>query len=217
PSREQNGAVLLESVTNQLQAISPALKRVPPVLTLLPDGSAIPATKLSRWQAKKTLPEDPDEFGNWEETADQIHKTRELLDTLKMAFQKPAFDTGFDYKKGFADFEMHLFVEVKKAGELLTAAAQLELKRGRLEDAAAYLNALLSLVERQKNERLIISQLVRHLCANLAFGVTWDALQATGWTEPQLKSFQDSWQRNHFDHDMATALEMERAMSLDYS
>src|SRR2546422_10651577 len=62
----------------------------------------------------------------------------------------------------------------------------------------------------------MIYQLLRHACAALAFNATWEALQAPGWTEAQLASLQSTWETCDFAHDMGAAMEMERAMSLDF-
>jgi hypothetical protein len=145
-----------------------------------------------------------------------LEQTNDLLDILHSALEKPAFDSGYDYHKGFADFQLPLLTQYKQSSQLLALAARVEMRRGNLEGTATHITTLLKLVASQKDERLIISQLVRHAYANEAFGVLWEAMQLPGWTEPQLKQFQDAWGQNHFDQDMATALEMERAMTLDY-
>jgi hypothetical protein len=58
--------------------------------------------------------------------------------------------------------------------------------------------------------------LVRYACAAFAFNATWQALQAEGWSDAQLASLGAVWQPCDFVKDMAFAMEMERAMTLDF-
>ena len=46
----------------------------------------------------------------------------------------------------------------------------------------------------------------------MAFGSTWEAWQADGWSDSQLAQLQDAWTRTHYFKPMLRALEMERAM-----
>ena len=78
------------------------------------------------------------------------------------------------------------------------------------------LSALVALTAKQTPEPLIICQLVRYACAAFAFNATWQALQAEGWSDAQLASLQAGWQPCDFVKHMAFAMEMERAMTLDF-
>jgi hypothetical protein len=75
---------------------------------------------------------------------------------------------------------------------------------------------LVTLTAKQTPEPLIICQLVRQACAAFAFNATWQALQAEGWSDGQLASLQAAWQSCNFVKDMAFAMEMERALTLDF-
>jgi hypothetical protein len=75
---------------------------------------------------------------------------------------------------------------------------------------------LVELIGKQSPEPLVICQLVRQSCAALAFNATWQALQSDGWNDAQLASLQSAWRGCGFVKDMAFAMEMERAMTLDF-
>jgi hypothetical protein len=90
------------------------------------------------------------------------------------------------------------------------------LKQGNLDAAHKDLSALVALTAKQTPEPLIICQLVRYACAAFAFNATWQALQADGWSDAQSASLGAAWQPCDFVKDMAFAMEMERAMTLDF-
>jgi hypothetical protein len=72
------------------------------------------------------------------------------------------------------------------------------------------------LVKSIESQKLIIAQLVRLACAQIAFTVTWEALQAPGWTDDQLRELQSAWQSIEFPRAMSDSFEMERDMMLEY-
>jgi hypothetical protein len=90
-----------------------------------------------------------------------------------------------------------------------------QLRTGQLDPAAVRLHALLRVVRLMEDQRLIISQLVRVATAGTAFEVTWEALQAEGWTDNQLARLQADWQTNEFLLACARAVEMERAFGFE--
>jgi hypothetical protein len=153
---------------------------------------------------------------DWNQVGVELNKSADLLEQLKEVIEKPGYDTEFDYQTGFVDFKMAPVGPVRNAARLLSAAAMHELARGQLEPANGHLCSLVRLGALQKPEPLIIYQLIRQACAAIAFNATWQAVQADGWKDSQLRSLQSAWQRCDFITDMARAMEMERALSLEY-
>src|ERR1019366_9441275 len=45
-----------------------------------------------------------------------------------------------------------------------------------------------------RNEYTLVAQMIRVAVAGLGLATTWDALQAPGWTEPQLERLQKAWE-----------------------
>src|SRR5439155_6029776 len=107
---------------------------------------------------------------------------------------------------------------LKSTASYLSAATLSELHDGNLTAALEDLEALLTLARCQKDERLVISQLVRIAIAQIGAGVTWQALQTPGWTDAQLMRLDAAWRSMEFIPAMERSLEMERAMAvLTYS
>ena len=140
----------------------------------------------------------------------------DTLAALHTAFEKPGFDLGLDYRNNFIDLQRTPSgTLIKRAALLLNVAALRELHAGRPDAACERLADLLRLVNLQRDERLVMSQIVRNLGAAFAWSTTWELLQFPGWTYSQLAELQSAWQEMDFQRDMLAALEMERAMTLD--
>jgi hypothetical protein len=63
---------------------------------------------------------------------------------------------------------------------------------------------------------MIICQLVRVASATIAWNATWEVVMSGKCSEPQLARLQAAWDGMDFSTDMARAMEMERAMTLDH-
>ncbi len=155
------------------------------------------------------------ETNNWQKAIQTIDESRDVLDAIHAALQKPEWDGGFDYDKGLWDFQVPALVHFKLVSRILSSAAACELKQGRTNEAVERLNDAIRMVKLQKDERLIISQLVRIACATVVWNSTWGILQMNACSETQLAQLQVNWQDMDFSSEMAAALEMERAMTLD--
>lgn len=210
PPGDQNAADGLISLSNRLQTVMSNLDNTPPTLRLASPGHAIVAYELKQWSR------DGKTTNDWSKVGEELANCSELLDEIHKVLERSSYDSGFDYQKGFVNFHMPAIGPVRRAAQLLSIAEVYELSRGRLEAAHQYLCDLIRLVAVQRPEPLLISQLVRQACAVFALNATWQALQAKGWTDPQLVSMQSAWESCDFEHDMAAAMEMERALSLDF-
>jgi hypothetical protein len=50
----------------------------------------------------------------------------------------------------------------------------------------------------------------------MAWNCTWELLATNGWSDSQLKQLQEGWEKMDFSADMSAALEVERAMTMNY-
>ena len=211
PTSDQNVFTELLTLTNRVSAVVSNLDLVsPPSLRLSSPGKAVVLANLDEWSR------DGKTTNDWQQLGSALHAAKEIIATLESAAQRPAYDGGVDYDKGFVDFQLQPIAVIKQSCQLLSWSALYALKQGDLEAAHKDLMALVALVAKQTPEPLVICQLVRLACAAYAFNTTWQALQAGGWSDAQLSSLQSAWQRCDFVNDMAYAMEMERAMTLDY-
>lgn len=112
--------------------------------------------------------------------------------------------------------EQHSHVmTVKRASQCFNADTLLQLHHARLVEALDALEAELRLSHAMREDRMLISRLVRHGIASMAIGSTWQALQTPGWNDAQLARLRQAWQTNEFLNPGVRALEMERAMFID--
>jgi len=150
----------------------------------------------------------------WDELAEDVDMNAAALAQIHEALKTPQLDMNLNYKMGSGLLLPHL-AKLKGVAQWLSAATENDLHAARLTEAATNLNALISLASAFRDERLIISQLVRFAIAAIAISPTWEALQADGWTEPQLAALQKKWQSLDFSQAMENALAMERAMGIE--
>ncbi len=153
---------------------------------------------------------------SWVAMEPHLEKIRALLKPANAALRRPGFDSGFNYQKGFVEMGTLPLAPAKKLAQCLSLAVSGALQKGHSEEAVAHLRDLLRLIELEKDEILIISQLVRAAFVEMAVRRTWELLQSPDCTEAQLAAVQSAWQPMDFPLDMARALEMERALTLDF-
>src|SRR5256886_12350580 len=150
----------------------------------------------------------------WDDLSEDLKMNAAALAQIHEALKTPQLDMNLNYKMGSGLLLPHL-AKLKGVAQWLSAATMSELHAARLTEAATNLNALISLASAFRDERLIISQLVRFAIAAIAISPTWEALQADGWTDPQLAELQKNWESLEFLQPMEHALEMERAMGIE--
>ena len=157
---------------------------------------------------------DDKKTNTWDELAEDVNMNGAALEQIREALKSPRFDMNLNYKMGFNLLLPHL-AKLKSLAQWLSAATENDLHAGRLNEAAANLNTLLSLANAFRDERLIISQLVRMAITAIAISPAWESLQADGWTDAQLAELQKNWESLEFLQPMEHALEMERAMGIE--
>ena len=131
--------------------------------------------------------------GTWEELGAQLRSVESTLQEIREALKKPALDGG-PYTNVFATRRVN-FVAIRKAAQWLVGAAEEDLHRGRMEEALCNLEALGALARMERDECTLVAQMIRVSVARLGLSLTWEALQAPGWTEPQLEHLQRIWEQ----------------------
>src|SRR5437762_1179139 len=130
---------------------------------------------------------DDKKTNTWDELAEHVDMNAAALEQIREALKTPRLDMNLNYKMGSGLLLPHL-AKLKGVAQWLSAATMSELHAARLNEAATNLNGLISLADAFREERLIISQLVRMAITAIAISPTWEALQADGWTDAQLPS-----------------------------
>jgi hypothetical protein len=208
PAPGENGAsVLVQTMgawrrgsTNQL-----LLDRNPPVAMRM----VAPGKAMAGWAQPDVRDYDGTNF--WNEVKAALAADGEVLDLVRAAATFPTIDFHLNYQQGFSLPLPHL-AELKRAEQRLTAAMLCDLRDRDTAAASTNLQAMLGLAKATANERLAISQLVRHAMASLCFAATWEFLQSPGVSDSQLETIQQDWADLKFVEPAEASLEMERAL-----
>ena len=203
----QRAANDLVQAASQLRPGSVVPNHLPRAMAFVSPGKASVGWKQSEIR-------DVHKTNTWNELAEDLKLNTAALEEIRESLKNPQFDMNLNYKMGFNILLPHL-AKLKSVAQWLSAATENDLHAGRLNDAAANLNALVSLANASRNEKLIIYQLVRIAIAAIAISPTWEALQADGWTDTRLAELQKNWESLEFLQSMENASAMERAMGLE--
>jgi hypothetical protein len=131
--------------------------------------------------------------GTWEEFNAQMLAAGSSLREIREALKEPALDAG-PLTNVLVGRRLN-FVAIRKAAQWLVGASENDLHQGRLEEALQNLEALGGLARMERDEYTLVAQMIRVAVAGLGLSVTWEALQAPGWTEPQLGRLQRAWEQ----------------------
>jgi hypothetical protein len=130
--------------------------------------------------------------GTWEDFATQLDADRVPLEQIREALKKPATDAR--PRTNLLQGPRINFVAIRTASQWLAGDAINDLRLGRLEAALENLEAQAGLAQMNRDDPALVSQMIRVAVAGLGLMTTWEALQAPGWTEPQLARLQNAWQ-----------------------
>jgi len=139
-----------------------------------------------------TQPGGPSSLGTWEYFAAQMQAAQGALQEIRTALKDPAADAGPGTNMVVG--RRVNFVAIRIAAQWLMGAAENELHQGRLEAGLQDLEALAALARMERDEYTLVAQMIRVAVAGLGLATSWDALQAPGWTEPQLERLQKAWE-----------------------
>ena len=230
---EKNGVGFMMSAGVPVGKVAP--QSIPPAMRYIAPGVAVAAAREPVWaiQHRSTFVPTNGVMALWrtntstetprirgtnvpmlitsEDLRADVQAASNSLAQLHAAFQFPALDHGLDYSAGFNMRLPHLSQE-RGAANWLRAASLSALYETNHAVALQNLLALAAFAHLTTNEPLMISQLVRISAQQIGVGAVWEALQADGWTEEQLRELQNALQPADSVTAMSHALEMERAM-----
>jgi hypothetical protein len=168
-----------------------------------------PGRAMVQWQQPDVR--DSDATNSWENVAAAVAQNAKAVALLQQIIEKPEFDFQIKYDRGIADLNFTNFylAESKRSAQRLESAALCALHHGDTVAAVKNLRAMLALVKAMRNERLIISELVRIAITAMAQTVTWEILQAPNVTDAQLAAMQQDWMNLNFIQGEENAMAME--------
>ncbi len=212
PQPASNAAPELVALGKEL----PDMRRIPPLMALTTPGRAVTVLRLESWTNSQSSDEERSSTVTWTDLTKDLSEVEVQLTRVHKAVRLDGYSSGFNYQRGFHDFEIPGLTDTLKISRWLVAEALVHAKAGRTAESFHALESLTRLVRLLRDERLIISQLVRRAVAAQAFYVLWHTMVERLWTEPQLSTLQQLWRANDFRRDMLRAMEMERAMTMDH-
>ena len=163
-----------------------------------------------RWQQPDIR--DIDGTNSWENVTAAVVQNAKAFVLLQQIIEKPTFDFSIKYDRGVADLNFTNFdlAESKRSALRLETAALCALHQRDTASAAKNLRAMLAFVKAMRDERLVISELVRIAIAQIALTVNWEILQFPNLTDEQLVELQRDWMSLDFIRGEENALAMER-------
>jgi len=124
----------------------------------------------------------------------------------------PTLDFNLNYRGGFSMVNNDHLAAMKRSAQALSAEAMDDLHHGNPAAATKNISTMLALIDCSTNDRLVISELVRMAIAQMTVPVTWEALQATNFTDDQLVTLQRQWDGLEFIQPYENALQMENIL-----
>ncbi len=96
------------------------------------------------------------------------------------------------------------FIPRRNAAQWLTADCLAALHARQLDRARGDVHALIQSAQAYREDLTLVSQMIRVAIAGSALSATWEMLQTTGWTEPDLAAMQKDWE----ELDLARSIEL---------
>jgi hypothetical protein len=168
-----------------------------------------PGKAMIQWQQPDMR--DNDETNSWDDFTAAVAQNAKVFALFRQIIEKPNLDFQINYDQGIAslNFTNMYLAESKRSAQRLETAALCALHQGDTAAAVNNLRAMLALVKAMRDERLVISELVRIAIASMAQSVNWEILQSPNLTDEQLSEMQQDWMSLDFVHGEENALAME--------
>ena len=147
----------------------------------------------------------------WQELDEAIKHNETALASLRELMKNPPSTMSQDMVKVWENSSQPNFVPFRISAQSLQAAALNDLHKGDLNHALENLVALQAFARLYDADPGLVNYMIRMAVIGLAVDVSWDALQADGWTQSQLATFQQACaEPDKLLSQMPRALEAER-------
>ena len=148
---------------------------------------------------------------DWADLDGQVLKAADLLKEARTRLSDPSLHVEIDYARGLDVPLPHLNLAWAAANWFaLTALSEIHSRN--LDAAVTNIISIARLTRFGQDELLTISQIHRWQVGLTGMGVTWEALQRTGWTDEQLLVLQRAWQESSVIQGTLPTMEMERLL-----
>ncbi len=211
PLPDENGGPALRMLLTQIPRSAGKGKPIfaanpPEAMHLLRPGYAVVG-----WRQPDLRNGKEDNTNQWEDLRVELDGLAATFAQIRSELQHPAFDFNINYRQGFSIPLPHLG-SFNALSQALLSSILLKLHDGKLPEAITDLRSELDLIRVLEKEPLLISQIIRVRQMEFASRATWEALQASGWSDDQLAQLQQRWQSLQFIGPFSAAIILERAM-----
>ncbi len=141
------------------------------------------------WQGS-TVPLDPTGTMSWPKLLGFLRSNENQLREIRESVSEPEPDQG--WQTNLYSFR-RIYVQQRRAVQLVSAATIASLHETNIPAAFADLQAMARMARMEKDDPMLISQMVRIAIASLGLATTWEALQSDGFSDEQLKELQIEW------------------------
>jgi hypothetical protein len=149
----------------------------------------------------------------WEELAEKVAFAREPLRVIRAILQKPVLAMSVDYHG--AEVGAPQYRAAAAIGAWSSVAALSDLHENDLDAALEDLLTSTDLIQSLQDSQSYELQWRRMFTGEVAMGMTWEALQTSGWEDHQLATLQTAWEKASLINRFEPAVEVERAMILE--
>ena len=217
PTRDQNAATLMLALTNKLLEADDLLRGGPPLWQFDDRRRLQSLDSMVTWERRRSLVSDGPDSNTWAAFELEFNSLEPLAEELQSAVERPAFQSGFDYHRGFKETGlMPLMMERARIADLLAFSFVRHLRLGAGDTAKARLLALVRWGGMQKGDRLILSEMIRYRSLENAVRAIRHGLGELTWTDVELAKIQEQLEDWDLVGNITQAYELERAMNLDF-
>lgn len=147
---------------------------------------------------------------SWSNVLTVAEENRPAVELFEQAATFPALDFHVDYTQG-PETLLRYLPDLKRSAQILSTAAICHLHQGENASATTNICAALSVINADRDDRFLISQLVRFAMNSIIASTTWELLQATNADDGELALLQKNWEHLDYLLPFENSLLMERA------
>lgn len=153
--------------------------------------------------------------GTWADLALQLQESQPSLQALRTLITNPPAGSRYDPNDPFGNSGPNgALIAKRRATQAFAASAIHHLREQQLPEAIEDLHSLIDLTRLEEPAAVLVEHMIQVSICGIAHAVVWEALQAPGWTEPQLLLLATRLETLEFASRLPRVIEAERAYEL---
>jgi hypothetical protein len=158
----------------------------------------------------------PGDTNTWAWMDDYYADKEQHLKDLRLILQSAPTNAAVDLREVLRNGFGFQFRNMRVGVQILNDAIMLNLHRGNVAGAHENLIALSAFMRMHADDATLAAQMIRAATSGIAASALWDAMQADGWSEPQLAELQRAWDCRSLVESVVHTLHVERLGRLEY-